>query len=259
MPEAVGAEQVDVVHAGDLEIDVHLDGVLHAQGPRDDVLVGEVLDLLLRERPHLEVVVQEGVVLGELLDAVLANAIDAAVADVREVRAFADEEHAGDGGAHALVARVALGLLEDLQVGQLDPGDQAVGLVVARAVHLVRPGGLGILAGALEEVANDGDGELAGDLAGSVAAHAVGDDVEVLVLHDGERILVLRALHAHVGLPGHLDGNLDGRQRDEPSCFPCWKRRESSIGVFGLSTRRSAARPAWAAGGACYSRRPCGT
>ena len=48
----------------------------------------------------------------------------------------------------------------------------------------------------LERLGDGVDAELAGDLAGGVAPHAVGDDEEVVVLEDRVGVLVVLALEA---------------------------------------------------------------
>ena len=52
------AQHVHVLGHGLEPSDVDLDGVLHAEGADDDVLVREVLDLLGRQLLHLDVVVE---------------------------------------------------------------------------------------------------------------------------------------------------------------------------------------------------------
>src|SRR3569623_1119599 len=66
--QAVGAQDVDVAQAGRVDVDVDLHGVPHAQRPHDDVLVRERLDLRRAPVLHLDVVVQQRVVLGQLLE-----------------------------------------------------------------------------------------------------------------------------------------------------------------------------------------------
>ena len=82
--QTVGAEQVHVAQPGLLDQHVDLHRVLHAERAHDDVLVREVRDLLGREVLHLDVVVEQRVVLGELLELAVAQAVDAAVADVAD-------------------------------------------------------------------------------------------------------------------------------------------------------------------------------
>ncbi len=105
--QAVAAEQHRVAGARRLEARVDLDGVLHPEGAHDHVLVREVRDLFLGEVLHLLVVVEQRVVLGQLLDRAVADAVHAAVADVRDVHAVFDGEERGERGAHAALLRVA--------------------------------------------------------------------------------------------------------------------------------------------------------
>ena len=181
---------------------VDLDALFHAEGADDDVLVGEVLDLFLGQLLHLDVVVEEGVVFGELLQLAVTDAINAGIADVGDEHVFVDDEHRDEGGAHAPELRVALGVLEDAQVGQLDAGDEAVFFVAPSLVHLVWPGGFGVGAGCAEEIPQGLDGQIGGDFARGVPAHSVGDDVEVILIDDGESVLVMSTLHADICLTG---------------------------------------------------------
>ena len=170
--------------------------------PDDHVLVRERGDLLGREALHLDVVVEQRVVVGELLDLPVADTVAAAVADVREVHAVLDGEGAHDRGAHAPLLGVALGGLVDPEVGELDRRDQAVLLVAARAVHLVRPRALRVLGRGREELAHRVHGHLGRDLAGRVPAHAVGHDVEAILAEDREAVLVVISLATDVRLAG---------------------------------------------------------
>ena len=135
----------------------------------------------------------------------VADAVHAAVADVRDVDAVLDREQRDQRRAHAALLGVALRGLVDAQVAQLDAGDQPVLLVALAAVHLVGPGALGIVRGRAEELLQRVDRHLGGDLAGGVPTHAVGDDVETVVREDREVVLVVGALAADVRLAGYLD------------------------------------------------------
>ena len=95
--------------------------------------------------------------------------------------------------------------LEDAAVGQLDAGDEAVLLVATAMVHLVGPGPLRIFFRHLEEVAHRFHGELGGDLPGSVATHAICDQVETMLGEDGEAVFVMLPFASDVGLTGDFD------------------------------------------------------
>ena len=95
------------------------------------------------------------------------------------------------GGAHAVQARLALCGLEDAPVRQLDAGDQAVLLVTAGLVHLVRPGRLGVGRGGLEKVRHGLDRHPARNLARGVPAHTVGNEEQMLAVNNCEAILVV--------------------------------------------------------------------
>jgi hypothetical protein len=192
-----------------VRLDVDLHGVAHAERARDDVLVGEVALLLFRHvRLGFLVVLEQGMVARDLRDASGADAVAAAVADVRDVHLVAADQRGHDGRAHALVADVARRRLEDAVVRQLDAAHQAVLDVRERPVHLVRPGRVLVL-GALVELTDRLGGELAGHLARCMATHAVGDDEQLLVFNEGKVILIVGSLHPDIGLGGVAD--LHGR------------------------------------------------
>ena len=67
------------------------------------------LNLLRGQLLHLDIIVEQGVILGHLLYRPLANSIDATVPYVREIDPLIDEESADDGGPHAVVLALALG------------------------------------------------------------------------------------------------------------------------------------------------------
>ena len=106
----------------------------------------------------------------------------------RGVRVAAEQHDAGDGRAHALLVGVGVGGAEDRLVGGGDGGD-----------HVVESDALGG-----QPLAQEVDGELGGDLAGPVAAHAVGDDERAV---DGQRVvLVARPDAAGIGRDAPADG-----------------------------------------------------
>jgi hypothetical protein len=182
--------------------DVDLHGIFHAERPHDDVLVRERLDLFGRELAHLDVVVEQRVVFGELDELTGAEAIDPAVADMADVAGVADEEGHHDGGAHALELAVAGGGFVNAAVAELDAGDDAVFFVLAALVELVGPGDLVVFAGGAEELGEGLDRHLAGDFARGMAAHAIGDDEQVFFPEQPQAVLVVRPLHPNVGTAG---------------------------------------------------------
>src|SRR5690606_11778573 len=107
--QAVGAEEEQVADAELVDDDVDVDLLGEAEGADDHVLLGEVDPFVAAELLHAQEVVEQRVVLGERLDAALADAVDAAVADVADVEAALTEVDRVDGAAHALLAGVGRG------------------------------------------------------------------------------------------------------------------------------------------------------
>jgi hypothetical protein len=121
--------------------------------------------------------------------------------------------HRGDGGPHPAVVRVTAGRLVDPGVRELDAGGQPVLVVVPVLVHLERPGDVPVGGGDPEELRQLVDRDLAGDLPGEVASHAVGHAVEPLLRHHEEAVLVDVALHADVTLACDFDAHSGSRGR----------------------------------------------
>src|SRR5262249_41757460 len=135
------------------------------------------------------------------------EAVHPAVADVTHVDGGLGEVHRGDGGAHPAVVRVPACGLVDAGVCELDPGGQPVLVVVPVLVHLERPGHVPVGGRGTEELGQLVDGDLAGNLASEVPAHAIGDAVEPLLRHQEEAVLVDVAFHADVALACDLDAH----------------------------------------------------
>jgi hypothetical protein len=197
--EAVGGEE-ELVAGEDLEREgVDLDALVDADGPGDGVLLGDLFDLVAAQLPAFDELVEDGVVLGDLLDLAGAHQVDAAVADVGDVAVGACDEEGGEGGAHAALARVGLGLLVDARArplhGELEEGEDLLAGPAARLGRVL----LDDVALLLHLFVDDADGERARDLPGGVAAHAVGDDDERELLVDEEVVLVVIAQAADVG------------------------------------------------------------
>ena len=119
----------------------------------------------------------EGVVLGEGLDASAPQPVEPGVADVRDVGAelFAQQE-ADDGRAHAFARTVVLSFLVNLGVGQHDAGRHAINVTNEAVLDLVGPGHRLCVVGYLE-VRNDRfDCEAAGHFARCVSTHTISND-----------------------------------------------------------------------------------
>jgi hypothetical protein len=133
------------------------------------------------------------VVVAKLLDLAAANAVGPAVADVADPGAFGPQQERGGGGAHPL----------ELAVGLAAGVDAGVGLLVSLA-----QGGDGALGRVLViRVGDDVHGQLGGQFADRVAAHAVGHNEDVSLApplrflvgqEDRTVVLVVGAADPHV-------------------------------------------------------------
>ena len=111
-----------------------------------------------------------------------------------------DHQQGRDGGPHAALVRLLLAPLEDGGAGRLDRLlEQRQDLLRCRtgASPLAKPSSSSLLG--LDRVAKLVDGDVRGDLARGVPAHAVGDDEERELLVDEEVVLVVLALSPDVG------------------------------------------------------------
>ena len=138
--------------------------------------------LLLGDPALVDQPLHPGVVLGDLRELAVAQEVRAGVADVHETEPLARPQQGGERGAHALQLRVLL--------------DHDAQLVVG-ALHGDAEGGEDVRAGdVLVELDDGGDHLGAGDLAGGLAAHAVGDREQAWAGVAG--VLVVLADHAVV-------------------------------------------------------------
>ena len=212
--EPVGAEEPAVTGLGGQHSRVEFGRGVHiAEHAHEHGAARMHRGLLGGDAAAVDEPLHEGVVLGDLLELAVAQAVDARVADVRERDVVADAEDAADGGAHAGELGVVEHGLGDQRVGGEHRGLQGELGVVGRGVELV---GLG---DALHR-------DRGRDVAARVAAHAVGDDEQVAagvsaVLVVGADLADMRDGGAAVGrhaLPPQLEArraDLDrGVQRD---------------------------------------------
>lgn len=216
--EAVAAEQEAVALLDVEDARVDLDVVPVAHRARDDVAVGRLVRLLRRDEPLPELPRDEGVVLGHLRRRLPTHQVDAAVADLAEDGVLAQHEHRADGGSHARLVLVELGHGED-HVGRRLDGAFEHAARGPDALFRGLPAELGHrLEAALHHPVDGLDGLLARHLAGRVAAHAVGNDVETQAVVRHEGVLVHRTSLPDVR-PGVGLGDEHARPRsvDEPS------------------------------------------
>jgi hypothetical protein len=82
--QAVGGEQVEVAGLGMVALDVGFDGGLGAYGTGNEVTHGRLGGLLRGDLAGAELLFDEGVIVGELLEIASAEAVTATVSDVNE-------------------------------------------------------------------------------------------------------------------------------------------------------------------------------
>jgi hypothetical protein len=159
--QAVGADQVAVAGADLADGQVGLDPLAAAQGPHEQGPLRVRGRLLLGDAALVDQALHPGVVLGDLGQHPVAQQVGARVADVDEAEPLTGPQQRGQGGAHALQGRVVLDHLPQLLVGALHGGAER---------------GEDVGAGDVVVEGDDGGDHLGGgDLAGGLAAHAVGD------------------------------------------------------------------------------------
>ena len=196
--QAVGADQVHVARdeLGDERVDG--DAPLDADGARDDVAVLGAGCVGFADEAALELLLDHAVVLGELVRAIVAEEIDAAVADVGEhgVASTGDQRH--QRRAHAAPGRIGDGERVHLGARLLHrPLDQLRGVLPrldrgrGREAVEHRP----VLGQRIAQCLQRGR---AGDFAGGVSAHSVRDGIEAERLVGQIRVLVVRAFLADV-------------------------------------------------------------
>ncbi len=164
-------------------VDRHV--VVDAEDPGHDVALRVDGGLLGAEAALADEVGDQAVVDGELVELAAGVAVDPGVADVGDgqqlVAVVIDDGEGHDRGAHAGQLGVAGPGLVDGPVGLLDRVDEPVD-------------------GVLVEGPGDGvAGDLGGDLAAPVAAHAVGDGPQAHVVAGDELVLVAGADAPDVG------------------------------------------------------------
>src|SRR5262245_34816052 len=212
-----GDQDVPGLRLVDLHVDVQVGPA--AQRARHHVAQGVGPRLVEGQHAALELLVDPGMVAGELAEGGVAEQVDPAVPHVGQVGGVAVHQDRGHRGGHALVLALLLHRLDDLAVRVADRGLQAVAVVGDALVEAERPGDLLVAAGQAYELVDRLDGDLGGDLAGRVPAHPVGDHEQVLVGVDEEAVLVALALPPHVR--ERLVGDLHDRYVNYRSLRAC--------------------------------------
>jgi len=185
------------MHLGKLEIDIRVTS--HRAG--EDVALLVPAGLFRGERPIAHLLGHPAVVGRESMDPSAADEVGAAVADVG-YRCRGTANHCRHyGGPHVLIFRF-LGKAVHFGVGRLERAAEGGGDVVDRVGIVVAQ--------------SDPRGKIAGRLAGLVAAHAIGDQVQVALAGQyvgrqigrghAQAIFILLAAHTAIADGADLDG-----------------------------------------------------
>ena len=158
------------------------------------------------------------VVLGDLAELAVAQQVGAGVADVHHAELGAGEEHAGQGRAHALQRRVGVDGVAEVLVGHVDGGAQRVDERVAGHVLVERGHGR--------------DDEVARDVTGGHAAHAVGDGEQPRPGVHG--VLVAVPDQPAVTAGGVAQGKCHGRSSSEVRPMRIGTPRGTGVGAGDL-------------------------
>ena len=159
--QPVGADQIAVAGPDLADGQIGLDVVAAAQRAHQQRALRVGGGLLLGDPALVDQALHPGVVLGDLGEHAVAQQVGAGVADVDEAEPLAGPQQGGQRGAHALQLRVLLDHHAQLVVGALHGGAERGEDVGAGHVVV--------------ELDEGGDHLGGGDLAGGLAAHAVGD------------------------------------------------------------------------------------
>ncbi len=211
-----------------MAVDVGFDVGGAADGAGDDVADGGVVGLFSGELAGAHLLLDVGVVVSELVEGVMTEAITAAISDVCEPdvapgaagsvvgRGF--EEERDQGGAHAAEAAALAGLGEDAGVSATDGLGHAL---------LGRSGVLG----SGDEGGDEGVGcESTGDLSTGDSADAVADDEGSVLGRGGAGVLVVATDEAGVGEHGgSVWGGLHGESWGQRAGEEAFRRKPYTL------------------------------
>ena len=221
--EAVGGEQVEVAGLGGVDGDVRLDRGLRADGAGDDVADRRGGGLDAAEHAGADLLLDQGVVLGEECEGAARGRDSSGCRRHGRSRAVGvaaarPPQRRDQGGAHAVQAvrllRVPVDGLVGSADGSMETGVGMVGGIRPRAWGAVgwlwaRSRGRAVRIGMGEAVKEGLAGQMAGDLAGGGAAHAVADDEGSMLGQGGAGVLVGVADAA--GMGEHGEGAVGAR------------------------------------------------
>ena len=209
--QTVAAEEDAVAGAHVFDEEVGGDLGLGAKAAGDDIALGVVAGLFLSEDARADLLSHPGMVARDLAKGAVAQDVGAAIADVDEEGARPDEDDGHASGAHAAVVGVVAGVAIDGDIGLADSAGQ---------------GGEGVVVGRFVVFVADGvDADVAGDLAGGIAAHAVADDEERAApfelgwsVRDNVKDIVLVAFALAADVGQLRDGKAELVGQTSPSC-----------------------------------------
>jgi len=202
--QAVRAEEEEIAGLDRDREGVHVDLGIRAERACDYGALRVRVGLLGGEPAAPDEVGDEGVILGQLLEPSVAQAVGPRVADMADDQRVAADEGGRDRRPHPGDLRVVGCALVDAPVRLLDDRRQPL-----LRLELVRP----------VELAEGRCGESRGDFAGLRASHAVRDREERWL--DDERILVPPPFAARVGEAGAVQ---DLHRSNLSSVSPIWTR-----------------------------------
>lgn len=119
--ETIGAEQELIAGFQFKPKDIGRDALAVSDGLKQCVSKGDMCGVFDTDKSFAELFLDKGLIVGELFDFFVADAIDAAISDVSE-QCFCggDEQQHGEGGSHVATDAFLFGELEDFEVCGLD-------------------------------------------------------------------------------------------------------------------------------------------
>ncbi len=207
--EAVGAEQ-ELIAGFEFEPkDIGSDALAVSDGLEKGVAKGDVGGIFDADESFAELFLDESLIVGELFDFFVADAVDAAISDVSE-QGFVgrDEQQHGEGGSHVASDAFLFGEFEDFEVCGLDgPFDD---LLEPSASFGAGIEGKGFdAAHGVVDVVSDGFGSaLACEFAVFVSAHPIGYNKESVDGICEKVVFVVFSDASDIAFDPRLDGDL---------------------------------------------------